>query len=301
MSRILRRWEATVNIKYGILRLSKFFLFSLVASHWVACAWFIIGTLDTYEGWVVSNDLSSELHGASSESQYIASLYWSVMTLTTIGFGDISPNSTWERFFAIIMMLLGSAMFAYVVGTMCSVVQGLSETALAFQSRMDRMNEYMVECRLPASLRNRVRKYCLYQRDANLIRAEERRLLSTLSPALRSEISSYNYEKPLRAAKYFKNAPREFIHSLSEYLALAIFGPNEAIITVGFTGSKMYILAKGRCQIEWVDQDTGNVKIVGEISDGSCFGELGKIDFLLFLYLFIIKIRQTLITPWSII
>jgi hypothetical protein len=47
MSRILRRWEATMNIKYGIVRLSKFFLWSLVASHWVACAWFIIGTLDT--------------------------------------------------------------------------------------------------------------------------------------------------------------------------------------------------------------------------------------------------------------
>jgi hypothetical protein len=129
-----------------------------------------------------------------------------------------------ERLFAILCMLLGSAMFAYVVGTMCSVVQGLSETSLAFQSRMDRINEYMVECKLPSSLRSRVRKYCLYQRDANLIRAEERRLLSTLSPALRSEISSFNYEIPLRSARYFKDAPREFIHSLSEFLALAIFG-----------------------------------------------------------------------------
>lgn len=80
----------------------------------------------------------------------------------------------------------------------------------------------------------------------------------------------------MRAARYFKDAPREFIHSLSEFLSLAIFGPNEAIIRVGFTGSKMYILAKGRCQIEWVNEETGDVKIVGEITDGSCFGELGK-------------------------
>ena len=56
----------------------------------------------------------------------------------------------------------------------------------------------ITQCKLPKSLRARVRKYCLYQRDANLIRAEERRLLSTLSPALRSEISSFNYETPLR-------------------------------------------------------------------------------------------------------
>lgn len=145
MSRILRRWEATMHIKYGIVRLSKFFAWSLVASHWVACAWFIVGTLDTYDGWVVDNRLSYDLHGATPSEQYIASLYWSVMTLTTIGYGDLKPNTALERLFAILCMLLGSAMFAYVVGTMCSVVQGLSETALAFQSRMDRMNEYMTE------------------------------------------------------------------------------------------------------------------------------------------------------------
>ena len=196
------------------------------------------------------------------------------MTLTTIGYGDIKPVTAFERLFAILAMLLGSAMFAYVVGTMCSVVQGLSETELHFQSHMDRINEYMTECKLPNSLRTRVRKFCLYQRDANLIRARERTLLQTLSPALRSEISSHNYETPLRNAEYFSDAPREFIHSLSEFLSLAIFGPNEAIIRSGFTGSKMYILSKGRCQVEYCDPFTGNVKIVGELDEGCCFGEL---------------------------
>ena len=274
MSRILRRFEATLHIKYGLVRLIKFFVWSLVAAHWVACAWFIVGTLDEVEGWVTSNFLSSDLHAVTVSEQYLASMYWSVMTLTTIGYGDIKPVTQWERLFAILMMLLGSAMFAYVVGTMCSVVQGLSETQLAFQSHMDRINEYMTECKLPGSLRTRVRKYCLYQRDANLIRADERQLLKSLSPALRSEISSYNYEGPLRKAQYFRDAPREFIHSLSEYLCLAIFGPNEAVIRIGFTGSKMYILAKGRCQIEYADMLTGNVRIIGELGDGSCFGEL---------------------------
>ena len=77
MSRILRRFESSMHIKYGIVRLTKFFLWSLVAAHWVGCAWFIIGTLDTYEGWVVSNLLTTELHGASVGEQYIASVYWS--------------------------------------------------------------------------------------------------------------------------------------------------------------------------------------------------------------------------------
>ena len=96
-----------------------------------------------------------------------------------------------------------------------------------------------------------------------------------------SFLSLFRYTPPhnTQSAKYFADAPREFIHSLSEFLHLAIFGANEAIIRTGFTGSKMYILAKGRCQIEFADPKTGNVKIVGEIGDGSCFGELGACCF----------------------
>ncbi len=223
---------------------------------------------------MTTHHLTIDLYHVTRGEQYVASLYWSVMTLTTIGYGDIKPVTAVERLFAILAMLLGSAMFAYVVGTMCSVVQGLSETQLHFQSHMDRINEYMTECKLPNSLRTRVRKFCLYQRDANLIRMRERNLLQSLSPALRSEISSHNYELPLRRAEYFSDAPREFIYSLSEYLCLAIFGPNEAIIRSGFTGSKMYILSKGRCQVEYCNVHTGDVKIVGELTDGNCFGEL---------------------------
>lgn len=46
--------------------------------------------------------------------QYLYSLYWSVTTLTTIGYGDIVAVNNIERLIAIIAMLCGGFIYAYV-------------------------------------------------------------------------------------------------------------------------------------------------------------------------------------------
>lgn len=37
-------------------------------------------------------------------------MYWSVQTLTTVGYGDVSPNNVYERCFAIASMLFGAGL-----------------------------------------------------------------------------------------------------------------------------------------------------------------------------------------------
>ena len=51
--------------------------------------------------------------------RYVAALYWSVMTICTVGYGDIVPVTLAERCFLIFAMLLGASLYAYVVGSVC--------------------------------------------------------------------------------------------------------------------------------------------------------------------------------------
>jgi voltage-gated potassium channel len=48
------------------------------------------------------------------------SMYWAIVTLTTVGFGDITPITPWGKFFASVIMLLGYAIIAVPTGIVTS-------------------------------------------------------------------------------------------------------------------------------------------------------------------------------------
>jgi voltage-gated potassium channel len=44
------------------------------------------------------------------------SIYWAIVTLTTVGFGDITPNTPLGQFFASLIMILGYSIIAVPTG-----------------------------------------------------------------------------------------------------------------------------------------------------------------------------------------
>ena len=47
---------------------------------------------------------------------YILTLYWSITTLTTIGYGDLSPGTRNEILFVIAYMVIAGFVFSLVMG-----------------------------------------------------------------------------------------------------------------------------------------------------------------------------------------
>lgn len=57
--------------------------------------------------------VEGESHGFTNIPQ---SIYWTVVTITTVGYGDIAPETVWGKFLASIVMLLGYAIIAVPTG-----------------------------------------------------------------------------------------------------------------------------------------------------------------------------------------
>jgi hypothetical protein len=53
---------------------------------------------------------------------YMLSLYWTITTITTVGYGDISGTNSIERIFCSIIMLIGVISFSYANGSLSSIL-----------------------------------------------------------------------------------------------------------------------------------------------------------------------------------
>ncbi len=56
-----------------------------------------------------------------SFSNFKNSLWWTVVTMTTVGYGDMAPTTPWGRFLAVLIMFSGITLIAIVTGTISSI------------------------------------------------------------------------------------------------------------------------------------------------------------------------------------
>jgi hypothetical protein len=123
-------------VKYGsVTRLMRSMFIVLIMAHFIACMWYFSAKLDNFEPdtWVVRNELQDKDNG----TLYMFSLYWSITTLTTVGFGDINARTNSERIICIIWMMFGVGFYSFTVGSISSVLSSIDTEASLVEERVE--------------------------------------------------------------------------------------------------------------------------------------------------------------------
>ena len=252
-SRIFKRWETQIAMSYGMQSLIKFALLVVTTTHWLSCLLRLVVELELSRddrnnpvNYLVSNDIAD----ASEWNQYLVGTYWALMTITTIGYGDVALVTDGEKLVGMLSMAVGGFIYAYIVGAVCGIVATMDEATAKFQQRMDALQQYMKENRIPKGLRFRLREYFYHTRD-NQRALFYNELLTLMTPTLRGEVAVLSNGDWVKRVPFFfpdnaeDNELTSFITDVTMRLSISSFAPEELVITQGDRGHQMYIIRKG--------------------------------------------------------
>jgi hypothetical protein len=140
----VRRIEDSIvnELLSSLLQFVKLFVMIVFIAHFVACAFWFIGSVEYHEsglGWIYFANLVD----AEIAEQYIAALYWSFTTMCTVGYGDISPRSTQERLFGIVAILILCFVFANNVRVIGDILTRYNQQAAQYKEKMSYVNQFL--------------------------------------------------------------------------------------------------------------------------------------------------------------
>lgn len=211
ISRKFTELEVRLRIKYGYLRLASLLVTVVLVAHWFACLFYYFGFITNgtctsgedcqYPTWFLkeAGDIPLDNFG-----RYIASLYFSVYTITTIGYGDVVPETTAERSYTIIIMLFGAAMFAYVISQVSNIQNELKESTVYHRKQMDRLTDLAKYRNLPLELQREIRRDFEHEYRRQRVLDEKNLFENIRSDELRFRVLEHIYGEHVRKSGLLK-------------------------------------------------------------------------------------------------
>jgi len=137
-------------ISLVILALQMMFL-----AHLLACLWHGIGV----PNFIHSHTWITEFGFLQAEmgTKYALSLYYIIVTMLTIGFGEIHPVNSTERLFATLLMFTGGITFGSLINKLATFLNQRNPQAKAFKLHMNELKSYLMDFKFPRELSTRVK------------------------------------------------------------------------------------------------------------------------------------------------
>jgi len=286
----ISKWEDSNDFSTSRLRLVKFILGIFMTGHLAACFWVGIAkanrshdqSFENYFGYNVNSWVVrfQDTWQKSNLEMYLRALYWAFTTLTTVGYGDITPLMPLEVVFTIVVQLCGSTMFGFIVGNVSSIISHGDERLLLIKEKMKSVSEFMRFRKLPPAIAKRIKRHYEYSWKRSQISKEEE-ILRELPHSIRIDCSLFIHQDIIRKVPFLSMLNGEVLPSLVSRLKPMLSSSGDIVIKEGLFGNHMYFISHGALMITvqykgFEAKTTADIKIE-ELNNGDYFADYAVI------------------------
>ncbi|TFK05536.1 metabotropic glutamate receptor 5 [Platysternon megacephalum] len=242
--------------------------FALIA-HWLACIWYAIGNMEQQSiGWLhalgdqIGKPLnrSARLQGPSIKDKYVTALYFTFSSLTSVGFGNVSPNTNSEKIFSICVMLIG-----------CEHTRTHTEPQpiqMAHADQHTAMGRAVCAntplCPQPAPALSAPAVRCL---PGNGVSPTRLQVLKGFPECLQADICLHLNRSLLQSCRPFQGASKGCLRALAMKFKTTHAPPGDTLVHAGDVLTALYFISRGSIEILRRDM------VVAILGKNDIFGE----------------------------
>ena len=94
---------------------------AIILTYFLGCSWYAISKWNYHDDEVTFVN-RYKLDDFDSSRRLIICCYFALTTLSTVGYGDLTPSNNLEKVVGIIIMILGIAFFSFIMGNFNDVL-----------------------------------------------------------------------------------------------------------------------------------------------------------------------------------
>jgi CRP-like cAMP-binding protein len=245
LRKYLIRIEESLGINPATFELVKILLEVSFIGHLTSCVyWYLSANLSDY-AWFDKLDLRH----ASLANRYITTLYWTFTTLSTVGYGDITPVDTSGQVVSTMIMILGGTVFGYIVANVSGLMSSLDVTSSRVNERIAEVTEYLTEKNASSLLSESIVKHVRYMFTQSSV-FDERAIISRLPLHLSRQMIFCHHSETFAHILLFRFIESKGVILFLFKLMTPVFYEAKNFISVeGTVANELVFLVSGRAHV----------------------------------------------------